>query len=121
MVIAPRGEIGRRLTELAGRVVRPVGVMATPGALAEVRSGSRAGAPVEVIEVVEVATHRDAVDLARTLYDGLRAAEQAGLEVLVVEAVDEVGVGRAVMDRLRRASAATSPSEVAARRSTSEM
>ena len=42
--------------------------------------------------------------LAAMLYSALRDAEAAGLDVVVVEAVPEVGVGRAVMDRLRRAA-----------------
>jgi len=43
--------------------------------------------------------------LARCLYAALRAAELAGLEVVVVEAVPEEGLGAAVMDRLERAAA----------------
>ncbi|MPZ73038.1 MAG: threonylcarbamoyl-AMP synthase [Nitriliruptorales bacterium] len=52
-----------------------------------------------------VAVVRDAADLAQRLYGALRDAEAAGLEMVVVEAVEEVGIGRAVMDRLRRAAA----------------
>jgi len=44
-------------------------------------------------------------ELAARLYAALRDGEEAGLDVIVVEAVPEIGVGRAVMDRLRRASA----------------
>ena len=55
--------------------------------------------------VVNVATVRDAEDLARRLYDALRSAEDEQLDVVVVEAVPETGIGRAVMDRLRRAAA----------------
>jgi L-threonylcarbamoyladenylate synthase len=49
-------------------------------------------------------TFTDAPDLARRLYTGFRGAERAGVELLLVEAVAEEGVGRAVMDRLRRAA-----------------
>lgn len=49
-------------------------------------------------------TFTDAPDLARRLYTGFREAERAGVELLLVEAVAEEGVGRAVMDRLRRAA-----------------
>ena len=56
-------------------------------------------APVTVID-----TFTDAPDLARRLYTAFRAAERAGVDLLVVEAVPEEGVGRAVMDRLRRAA-----------------
>jgi L-threonylcarbamoyladenylate synthase len=51
-----------------------------------------------------IARFEDAPDLARKLYAALRDAELAGIDTLVVESVPEVGVGRAVMDRLRRAA-----------------
>jgi L-threonylcarbamoyladenylate synthase len=56
--------------------------------------------------VVEVARFADAAGLARQLYAALRDAEAAHLDVLVVESVPEDGIGRAVMDRLRRAAQA---------------
>lgn len=43
--------------------------------------------------------------LARLLYEALRTAEIHGLDIVLVEAVAETGIGRAVMDRLRRATA----------------
>ena len=55
--------------------------------------------------VVTIATVSGAADLARRLYRALRAAEKAGVDIVVVEAVEEAGIGRAVMDRLRRAAA----------------
>ena len=61
---------------------------------------SSAPAPVAAIAVVT-----DAEDLARRLYGALRDAEDDGLDVVVVEAVAETGIGRAVMDRLRKAAA----------------
>ena len=51
-----------------------------------------------------IARFEDASDLAQQLYAALRDAELAGVDTLVVESVPEVGVGRAVMDRLRRAA-----------------
>jgi L-threonylcarbamoyladenylate synthase len=96
VVVASSGDVARHLEELVARSAGRVGVLATAATAAAAPSG-----------VVEVATFRDAVDLARTLYDGLRTAEDAGVDVLVVEAVAEAGVGRAVMDRLRRAAAST--------------
>lgn len=42
---------------------------------------------------------------ARELFAALRAAEAAGVKTLYVETVADRGVGRAVMDRLRRAAA----------------
>jgi L-threonylcarbamoyladenylate synthase len=71
------------------------------------RRGRQVGlvAPAEPPDgIVEVARFQDAGDLARQLYAALRDAELAGVEVLVVESVAEDGIGRAVMDRLRRAA-----------------
>lgn len=56
-------------------------------------------------EVVEIARFADAQELAAILYRTLRDAEDARVDVLVVETVPDEGVGRAVMDRLRRAAA----------------
>lgn len=47
----------------------------------------------------------DAEELGRMLYRTLRAAEDAGVDIVVVEAVEATGIGRAVMDRLARAAA----------------
>ncbi|GGI04577.1 L-threonylcarbamoyladenylate synthase [Egicoccus halophilus] len=62
---------------------------------------ARAPAPDDVLEI---GRFTDAADLARRLYGLLRDAEDAGVDVLVVETVPEAGVGRAVQDRLRRAA-----------------
>lgn len=48
-----------------------------------------------------------ATELGRVLYGALRDADRLGLDVVVVEAVPEDGVGRAVMDRLYRAAGLT--------------
>lgn len=84
-----------------------------PGAgPARARDLARAGTRVGLVAtspappgVVDIARFVDASALAQQLYTALRDAELAEVEVLVVEAVPEVGVGRAVMDRLRRAAA----------------
>jgi L-threonylcarbamoyladenylate synthase len=54
--------------------------------------------------VVGVAQVEGAEDLAARLFQALRDAETAGVTDLVVEGVAETGIGRAVMDRLRRAA-----------------
>ncbi|MCC5949435.1 MAG: threonylcarbamoyl-AMP synthase [Nitriliruptoraceae bacterium] len=54
--------------------------------------------------VTVLARPTDAADLARVLYASLREAEVLGLDDLVVASVEETGIGRAVMDRLRRAA-----------------
>ena len=76
-------------TELAAVAGRRVGLVATDAA---------------PLGVVEVARFTDAADLAARLYLALRDAELAGVTDLVVEGVPESGIGRAVMDRLRRAA-----------------
>jgi L-threonylcarbamoyladenylate synthase len=54
--------------------------------------------------VMALAAPRDAAALAAVLFGALRRAEAAGLDVVVVEGVEDAGIGRAVMDRLRRAA-----------------
>ena len=87
-------------------VIAPTGEgVALAGALAE--QGRQVGLvgfaparpPVTTIDVV-----RDAAHLAQRLYSSLRDGERIGMDVIVVEAVEDVGIGRAVMDRLRRAA-----------------
>ncbi len=86
--VVPPGAAGERAAALAaaGERVGIVGRIAGTG------------------DVTTIATFGDAADLAAQLYGALRDAEAAGVDVLVVEGVEEVGVGRAVMDRLRRAA-----------------
>jgi L-threonylcarbamoyladenylate synthase len=55
--------------------------------------------------VCQLAHFTDAAELGRLLYRALRAAEDADVDVVVIEAVPLVGMGRAVMDRVRRAAA----------------
>jgi len=89
VVIAEPG-LGRRVAaDMAAASGRRVGLVAT------------VAAPPGV---VAVARYTDAADLAVRLYQALRDAETAGVTDLVVEGVPESGIGRAVMDRLRRAA-----------------
>ena len=46
----------------------------------------------------------DDADYARHLYRHLRAADAAGLDTVLALVPDEVGIGAAVADRLRRAA-----------------
>ncbi|HUH08083.1 MAG TPA: L-threonylcarbamoyladenylate synthase, partial [Egibacteraceae bacterium] len=66
--------------------------------------GLVATAPATDPRVRMLAVFTDAASLASDLYEALRAGETAGVDVVVVEAVPEAGIGRAVMDRLRRAA-----------------
>ena len=47
----------------------------------------------------------DVHDYARRLFDSFRQADAAGLTQIDAEVVSEVGIGAALMDRLRRAAA----------------
>ncbi len=72
-----------------------VGVMVTEETAASVPSGA----------VVRVMGRRDdPAAIAAGLFGHLRDLDEAGLDVIVVEGIEEAGVGRAVMDRLRRAA-----------------
>lgn len=89
------------------RIAPPGEGMALAGALAS--GGRRVGAVVGhrgsvPSGVTVLATVEDGEGLAKRLYAALREADERGLDVVVVEAVSEAGVGRAVMDRLRRAA-----------------
>jgi L-threonylcarbamoyladenylate synthase len=72
------------------------------------RVGVIAPARCDVPAAVTVVRFTDVDDLARGLYGAFRDAEAAGLDVLLCSAVPETGLGRAVMDRLRRAAEAQS-------------
>jgi L-threonylcarbamoyladenylate synthase len=48
-------------------------------------------------------------DYAQALFAALRALDACGVEVILVEAVPEEGIGVAVMDRLRRAASPGAP------------
>jgi L-threonylcarbamoyladenylate synthase len=93
-------------------------VVDPPAAVAAVRraraTGRRVGIVGDAVMAERAAEHgavvlarpSGAVELARDLFAALRGAEQADLDVVVVVAVPEVGIGRAVMDRLYRAAEA---------------
>lgn len=93
------GDGPARAAQLAGAGDR-VGLVA-------VRAAGTAGLGPLAAGVEVLAAPADTTALAADLFALLRAAEAAGLDALVVEEVDEVGVGRTVMDRLRRAAAAS--------------
>jgi L-threonylcarbamoyladenylate synthase len=63
------------------------------------------GGPFAAIEVP--APRGDTLTLAAGLFDALHRLDAAGLDRIVAHEVPEEGLGRAVMDRLRRAAAAT--------------
>ena len=88
-------EVAATVRRLWDRGLR-VGVMVTAEGEAEVPAGA----------VVRVMGSRAAPEvIAANLFALLRELDEAGLDAIVVEGVAERGVGRAVMDRLRRAAA----------------
>jgi L-threonylcarbamoyladenylate synthase len=108
---APRAPGGRHVHyRPAARVV-----VADPGRGADVARTLADRGPVGLIapdgwdldpRITVLARPLGATALAVELYAGLRRADQLGLPAVVVEAVEAHGIGRAVMDRLRRASGA---------------
>jgi L-threonylcarbamoyladenylate synthase len=77
-----------------------VGVMVTAEAVADVPAGA-------IVRVMGAREDPDAI--AANLFAQMRELDDAGLDVIVVEAISERGVGRAVMDRLRRAAGGDAP------------
>ncbi len=65
-------------------------------------AAERAGGPFAAIEVLSA--DGDPVAVAARLFEALHALEAADLDRILAQPVDEVGLGRAVMDRLRRAA-----------------
>jgi L-threonylcarbamoyladenylate synthase len=61
-----------------------------------------AGGPFVAVEVLDA--DGDLVGAAARLFDALHALQDADLSRIVAEPVPDVGLGRAVMDRLRRAA-----------------
>lgn len=109
--LAPTGggaELARSIAEGGGRVglvaVRASGDLAPIDAPTDARPDAPPGAG----DVVVLGVPRDPAALAADLYGLLREAEAQGLDAVVIESVPEEGVGRAVMDRLRRAAESSS-------------
>ena len=90
--------------ERAGAAGERLAVLASPQVLAAVQSAVPAASP-GTGGVCATTVFGDDLELARELYGAFRAAEVADAGLLLVESVPEQGVGRAVMDRLRRAAA----------------
>jgi L-threonylcarbamoyladenylate synthase len=93
VVLTSADELGARAATLLGDGHR-VGVLA-PGAVASGLSG----------DLVILDPPADVDEYARTLYARLREADRRELDVLLVVPPADRGIGAAVVDRLRRASA----------------
>ena len=115
-LLRPGGVPVEALEAVVGTVLRG-GSTAAPGTLP-----SHYAPRAEVLVVDDVSTHvsrlralgrrvgvieaAPAERYAATLYQRLRELDAGGAEVIVAAAIPEVGLGVAVMDRLRRAAAA---------------
>lgn len=98
--LAGPGEGPALATTVAAELGRPVGLVV-------VRATGHLEAADDPAGVEVLAVPRDAAGLAADLFAVLRTAEGRDLGAVVVEAVAEEGIGRAVMDRLRRAADAS--------------
>lgn len=91
----------RRRVQAATWAGEKLGVLAPPDAVA---AGREAVDPAATGRILLCLAVDDEVALARALYGAFLTAEEAGVDRLLALAVPERGVGRAVMDRLRRAA-----------------
>lgn len=86
---------------------------------AEVPHGQRYGALLwsiapfseSFVESRRLSTTNDLREAAANLFRELRELDHAGLDLIVAEAVPEEGLGRAIMDRLRRAAGSKQQAE----------
>jgi L-threonylcarbamoyladenylate synthase len=97
---------GTPLTLLSAPLPRSAGELPSSGRLGLLAARTP---PTELAarfrEVRILSTTGDLAESAANLFAELRALDAAGLEALVAEPVPEIGLGRAIMDRLRRAQA----------------
>jgi L-threonylcarbamoyladenylate synthase len=82
-----------RLLEQQAQAGRKVGIMALRPDLYRGRRG-----------IIVVAMSQDVKEYARRMFAVLRELDEAGVDEIIVEEVDEKGIGVAIMDRLRRAA-----------------
>jgi L-threonylcarbamoyladenylate synthase len=90
----------------------PLSLIVAGAPLPRPRSGERAGLlllkprPVEGFATVEfLSRDGDLLEAAANLFAALRRLDNLGLDRVIAESVPEQGLGRAIMDRLRRAAA----------------
>lgn len=90
---------------LRARPGERLGLLAASAAWAA--DAQAAGGPFAAVEIL--APDGDPVAVAARLFDALHELDLAGLDRIVAQRVRAVGIGRAVMDRLRRAALAGEP------------
>lgn len=91
------------LTSAAALAARATSLLAAGSSVGVLALGPRS--PDLPAGVVVLASPVDDVEYARVLYPSLRAADRAGLDVVLAVAPDPVRIGAAVADRLERAAA----------------
>lgn len=64
---------------------------------------SAEGPEASIVRILS--NHGDLTEIARSLFATLRELDQLDLDLIVIDTCEEEGMGRAIMDRIRRASA----------------
>ncbi|MEC8782190.1 MAG: Sua5 family C-terminal domain-containing protein, partial [Planctomycetota bacterium] len=64
---------------------------------------SAEGPEASIVRILS--NHGDLTEIARSLFATLRELDQLDLDLIVIDTCEEQGMGRAIMDRIRRASA----------------
>lgn len=59
----------------------------------------------DYVSITYLSSQGELAEVSRNLFAALRQLDEAGLDLIVVDTCSEAGIGRAIMDRLRRASA----------------
>ena len=58
----------------------------------------------ENVTFISLGREHDAMEMGRNLFEGLRQFDDLGVDVIFAEGIKETGVGKAVMNRLKKAS-----------------
>jgi len=103
VLLVEQGMVEAVLGGLSGKRVGVLVWGPHPSLPSPVRKDGR-GDGSEGPEVIVIQMPRSLRDYARRLFAALRELDAQGVEVIVVEKLEERGLGRAIMDRLRRAS-----------------
>lgn len=97
LLLVEPAELERVVTDLVQQG-RRVGTLIFSASVRERGEGLRAEGLVTILMPSDVAEY------ARRLFAALRELDAAGVDVIVVETIEEHGLGQAIMDRLRRAA-----------------
>lgn len=56
------------------------------------------------IRFVSLGTEKDSIEMGKNLFEGLRRCDDMNVDVIFAEGIEEAGIGKAVMNRLKKAS-----------------